>query len=88
MIKVKNKYLITILIPDIEYEFDVYIPSNKKVETIKKYLYSAINELTNGAFKIKDNVIFIDRDNGITYDNDKLIKDSGIKNGTKIVLIQ
>lgn len=88
MIKVKNKYLITILIPDIEYEFDVYIPSNKKVGTIKKYLYSAINELTNGAFKIKDNVIFIDRDNGITYDNDKLIKDSGIKNGTKIVLIQ
>ena len=84
----KNKYLITILIPDIEYEFDVYIPSNKKVGTIKKYLYSAINELTNGAFKIKDNVIFIDRDNGIPYDNDKLIKDSGIKNGTKIVLIQ
>ena len=84
----KNKYLITILIPDIEYEFDVYIPSNKKVGTIKKYLYSAINELTNGTFKIKDNVIFIDRDNGITYDNDKLIKDSGIKNGTKIVLIQ
>ena len=84
----KNKYLITILIPDIEYEFDVYIPSNKKVGTIKKYLYSAINELTNGAFKIKDNVIFIDRDNGINYDNDKLIKDSGIKNGTKIVLIQ
>lgn len=84
----KNKYLITILIPDIEYEFDVYIPSNKKVGTIKKYLYFSINELTNGAFKIKDNVIFIDRDNGITYDNDKLIKDSGIKNGTKIVLIQ
>ena len=88
MIKVKNKYLITILIPDIEYEFDVYIPINKKVGTIKKYLYSSINELTNGTFKIKDNVIFIDRDNGITYDNDKLIKDSGIKNGTKIVLIQ
>ena len=84
----KNKYLITILIPDIEYEFDVYIPSNKKVGTIKKYLYSSINELTNGTFKIKDNVIFIDRDNGITYGNDKLIKDSGIKNGTKIVLIQ
>lgn len=84
----KNKYLITILIPDIEYEFDVYIPSNKKVGTIKKYLYSSINELTNGTFKIKDNVLFIDRDNGITYDNDKLIKDSGIKNGTKIVLIQ
>ena len=84
----KNKYLITILIPDIEYEFDVYIPINKKVGTIKKYLYSSINELTNGTFKIKDNVIFIDRDNGITYDNDKLIKDSGIKNGTKIVLIQ
>lgn len=84
----KNKYLITILIPDIEYEFDVYIPSNKKVGTIKKYLYPSINELTNGTFKIKDNVLFIDRDNGITYDNDKLIKDSGIKNGTKIVLIQ
>lgn len=84
----KNKYLITILIPDIEYEFDVYIPSNKKVGTIKKYLYSSINELTNGTFKIKDNVLFIDRDNGITYDNDNLIKDSGIKNGTKIVLIQ
>ena len=52
--------------------------------------------LKNRVFGFKNKNLYIGelrygityRDNGITYDNDKLIKDSGIKNGTKIVLIQ
>ena len=42
-----NKFLITVIIPTIEKEYDVYIPNNKKMGTIKKYLLGVF--LTTGA---------------------------------------
>ena len=83
-----NKYLITVIVPIIELEFDVYIPNNKKVGTIKTHILSAIKEETNNSFNKNINDIrIIDRDSGKEFDNNILVKDSGIKNGSKIVII-
>ena len=83
-----NKYLITVIVPIIELEFDVYIPNNKKVGTIKTHILSAIREESNNSFnKSINDIRIIDRDNGKEFDNNVLVKDSGIKNGTKIVVI-
>ena len=38
----QNKYLINVIVPIIELEFDVYIPNNKKVGTIKTHILNAI----------------------------------------------
>ncbi len=83
-----NKYLITVIVPIIELEFDVYIPNNKKVGTIKTHILSAIREESNNSFnKSINDIRIIDRDNGKEFDNNVLVKDSGIKNGSKIVVI-
>lgn len=83
-----NKYLITVIVPIIELEFDVYIPNNKKVGTIKTHILSAIREESNNSFNKNINDIrIIDRDSGKEFDNNVLVKDSGIKNGSKIVVI-
>ena len=42
----KNKILIEIYIPLVEKKYDVFIPINKKVGTIKKLIDTAIVELT------------------------------------------
>lgn len=83
-----NKYLITIIVPFIELECDVYIPSNKKIGTIKKNILESISEFSNKTFnKQIDQVRMIDRDNGNEFDDNVYVKNSGIKNGSKIIII-
>lgn len=83
-----NKFLINVIVPTIEMEFCVYVPNNKKVGTIKKYILESLYELSNNNFMGNLNdTLFIDRDTGKVYENDVLTKDSGIKNGVKIVAI-
>ena len=83
-----NKYLITVIVPIVEIEYELFIPNNKKIGTIKKSILEALSELTSDAFK-KDisEVRFLDRDTGIEFDNNMYIKDSGIKNGSKIIIM-
>lgn len=84
----QNKYLINVIVPIIELDFDVYIPNNKKVGTIKTHILNAIKEESNNSFNKNINDIrIIDRDNGKEFDNNVLVKDSGIKNGSKVVII-
>ena len=83
-----NKYLITVLVPELETEFDLYIPNNKKIGTIKETILKAIMDLTNGTFnKNMNDVRLIDREFNVEYDNNIFVKDSKIKNGTKLVII-
>jgi hypothetical protein len=83
-----NKFLISILVPTIEMEFNVYVPNNKKIGTIKKTILNSIIELSGYNFQKEENEVqFIDRDTGKEYENNMYIKDTGIKNGTKIIVI-
>lgn len=83
-----NKFLITIIVPNIETQYEVYIPNNKKIGTIKKNILKSISDLSEGAFSKEDREVrFIDRDTGMEYKSDIYVKDSGIKNGTVLVVI-
>ena len=83
-----NKFLITLIVPTVQMEFSVYIPNNKKIGTVKKYILESLYELSNNNFKGNlSDTLFIDRDTGRIYENNVLVKDSGIKNGVKIIVI-
>lgn len=83
-----NKYLITVVVPIIEFEYDIYIPNNKKIGTIKTLILESLSELSNNSFNKKINEVrMIDRDTGNEFENNMYVKDSGIKNGSKIIII-
>lgn len=83
-----NKYLITVIVPIVELEYDVYIPNNKKIGTIKTLILESLSELSNNSFNKKiEEVRMIDRDTGNEFGNNMYVKDSGIKNGSKIIII-
>lgn len=83
-----NKYLITVIVPIVELEYDVYIPNNKKIGTIKTLILESLSELSNNSFNKKiSEVRMIDRDTGNEFENNMYVKDSGIKNGSKIIII-
>ena len=49
-----NKFLIMVIVPEIEMNYEIYIPNNKKVGTIKKYVYRSTVELSNGSLEKKE----------------------------------
>ncbi len=83
-----NKFIVTIIVPVVEMEYDIYIPNNKMIGTIKKYIVTSINELTLGTFnKEPHEVNLVDRENGMIYLNGMYVKDTGIKNGSKLIVM-
>lgn len=81
-----NKLLISVEVPSIEQSFDLFIPINKKMGTIKQYIIKSIHELSGGILNDK-NYLFFDIDTGAKYGNNVYVKDSGIKNGARIIMV-
>ncbi len=81
-----NKILITVGVPMIDEEYDIYIPVSKNIKLSIDLIVKAINELTNGHFPIKDNYIMINS-NGEILSKSKTIKESNLKNGDKVILV-
>lgn len=81
-----NKLLISIEVPSIEQNYDLFIPINKKMGTIKKYVIKSIHELSGGILAVKT-YLFFDIDTGAKYPNNVYVKDSGIKNGARIMMV-
>ncbi|MBQ3298448.1 MAG: hypothetical protein IJG97_06635 [Bacilli bacterium] len=83
----KNKILIELEIPLIEVKYDLFIPINKKVGTIKKLIEEALVELTDGAYVPKETSNLYSKETGIIYDINKNIRDTDLKNGSGMILI-
>ena len=83
----KNKILIELEIPLIEKKYDLFIPTNKIIGTIKKLIESSLGELTFGAYVPKEESNFYSKETGDNYDIHKTVRDTDLKNGSRIVLI-
>ena len=81
-----NKLLISVEVPSIEQNYDLFIPINKKMGTIKSYIIKSVHELSGGILNDKD-YLFFDIDTGVKYGNNVYVKDSGIKNGARIIIV-
>ena len=81
-----NKILITVVVPLIEEKYNIYIPISKSIKVTKELLIKTINELSEGHFPKKETCILLS-DKGIAYENSLTIKECGIKNGDRIILI-
>jgi len=80
------KVLIILFVPEIEGEYEFYIPVNKHVDEVSKTLNKAVNEISYGVYPIKDNIQLVNRRTGEVYDRGMYIRNTSIKNGTQLVL--
>ena len=83
----KNKILIELEIPIIEKKYDMFIPINKKVGTIKKLLEDSLVELTDNAYQPNPATNLYSKENGTIYDVNKTVRDTDLRNGSRIILI-
>lgn len=82
-----NKILVELDIPIIERTFDLNIPVNKKIGTVKRLIEEELVELTDHAYIIAESTNLYSKDTGDIYDVNKTVRDTDLKNGSRIILI-
>ena len=83
----KNKILIELSVPSIEKSYDIFIPINKKIGTMKSLIEEALVDLTGNAYEIKKETNLYSEETGEIYNVNTSIKDTNLKNGSRIILI-
>jgi hypothetical protein len=79
------KVLVTILVPEIERNFEVYLPVNKTIGEVLKLINKLINESTSGIYPMKNNLALCNRFTNEIYPFNKFVRDTDIRNGTQLV---
>lgn len=82
-----NKILVTVCVPLLEANYEVYLPINRRISTIIRLLEKALIEMTNGYYPNKDNSVVIDEKSGNVYDINITVKESKMMNGSKLILM-
>lgn len=82
-----NKVLIIVYVPKLEETYELYVPINKKVGTIKKIIVNTISEISNQEENEISKMSMYEKETGARIRLDSFVKDSIITNGTKIILI-
>ena len=82
-----NKILVELDIPLIEKSYDLYIPINKTIGTVKKLIEDALVEITEGAYIAKQETNFYSKETGQIYDVNHKVRETDLKNGSRIILI-
>ena len=82
-----NKILIELDIPLIEKSYDLYIPINKTIGTVKKLIEDALYEITEGAYAPRQDSNFFSKETGQIYDVNNKVRETDLKNGSRIILI-
>ena len=75
-----NKILIELEIPLIEKRY-------KKFGTVKNLIENARIELTDSAYVPKDDSNFYSKETGEIFDVNKTVRDTNLRNGSRIILI-
>ncbi len=83
----ENKVLVKLLVPEIDEEYDIFLPINKKIGNIIILLNKAINEMSNNVFIENNYSELYNATTGQTYEPNILLNDTNIRNNTKLILI-
>ena len=75
------KVLVTILVPEIEKNYEVYLPVNRAIGDVCKL----INEDTNGVYPITNTIALCNKFTSELYPYEKLVRDTNIRNGSQLV---
>lgn len=82
-----NKVLIKLHAIEYGKVFDIYIPVNYLVWKITKLLMKCIGDLSDIEVDLKKEYILINKVTNEIYNNNSIIREKDIKNGTELIII-
>ena len=82
-----NKILLEVFIPIIEEEYDVFVPVNKTMVTIKKIIEKGIMDLSPNGYTTKSDTNLYSKETGNIYNVNQKLTETDLKNGSQVILI-
>lgn len=84
----ENKVLIKLIMFDMDECFDIFIPVNEIIWKIKKLIIKSISDITNISLDINNEYLLINKDTSKIYDNNEVVINTDIRNGTELILFK
>lgn len=82
-----NKILLEVFVPLIEEEYDVFVPVNKTMGTIKKVIEKGIIDLSDNGYTMKKDANLYSKETGDIYNVNLKLTETDLKNGSQVILI-
>ena len=82
-----NKILIKLIVPDLDNTYDIFIPVNELVWRVKKLIVKTVIDLANIEANETAQYILINKSNTRIYQNNEIIINTDIRNGTELILL-
>ena len=82
----KNKVLISLVVPELMEVYEIYIPVNERISKIKQLLISSLKDLSDNKLNETKKYNLMDPETGEIYDNRMIVRDLKIHNSKKIIL--
>lgn len=79
--------LVTFHVLSIEENYDFMLPINKPMKDVIEMVQKSINELSNNLYVVKKEVKLFDSIKGDLINQNNIVKFSGLKNGSDILLV-
>lgn len=84
----KNKVLIKLIVPEINYDFDIFIPVNEQIWKIKKLIIKSISDMVGIQMDSKNgDVTLLNKSTGKLYNNNEIVINTDIRNSTELLMI-
>ena len=83
----RNKVLTEIYIPSVDETYNIYLPLNKNIAEVLTLIGKSLCEL-----KRIDNINYnsfslYNKESGLVYQPDKLVRETNIRNGTRLIIM-
>ncbi len=83
----ENKVLVVLNLPELDETFDIMIPISRKIGNIIELISKFLNEETEGQYQIDVHKNLYNKETGQRYNNNQLVIETDIRNGTRLILI-
>ncbi len=82
----KNKVLVKVIIPEIEEQYDIFIPVNEVIWKIKKLIIKASSDLSNTKLDMDLDYVLMNKENSRIYNNNEIVIDTDIRNASELII--
>ena len=81
-----DKIIVKIIVPELDSTYDVFLPPNEIIWKISKMITKIVFDLSEIKVNLRSNYILINKNSGKIYNNNEIIIDTDIRNGTELIL--
>lgn len=82
-----NKVLIKLIIPEFDASYDLFIPVNEVIWRLKLLILKSVCDLSGVSINSDLDYIFLNKDNSRIYNNNEIVINTDIRNGTELILM-